>query len=457
MPVRSKKIALVDDDPALLRLLSLRLSAAGYDVVTAENGEKALAQLAVSLPHLVITDLRMDGMDGMTLFETIHRSHPALPVIILTAHGSIPEAVAATRRGVFGFLTKPFDGKDVLAHVEQALRLSGTAGAPEPATDDEDWRQAILTRSPLMEDVLRQAKLVAASDASVLIQGDSGTGKELIAQAIHQASPRRAHPFVPINCGAIPEALLESELFGYSKGAFTGATQNYVGLFQTAHHGTLFLDEIGDMPLPLQVKLLRVLQERQVRPVGSTKAMPIDVRLISATHRQLEAEMRRGSFREDLYYRLKVVALNLPNLAARREDILLLAMHFLQRFTTKGQKHVTGFAPDAMELLVQATWPGNVRQLLNVVEQSVVLSTTPLIPASLVQQALSGTEQAIPSLDDAKHFFEQDYLVRLLKLTQGNVRQASRLAGRNRTEFYRLLERHQLDPVDFREVTAQSE
>lgn len=452
MTAHSKKILLVDDDPALLRLLSLRLTAAGHDVVTAESGDKALAHFAVSLPHLVITDLRMDGMDGMTLFDTIHRSHPALPVIILTAHGSIPDAVAATHRGVFGFLTKPFDGKDVLSHVEQALRLSG-ATTPEPVAAGETWRQAILTRSPLMEDVLRQARLVAASDASVLIQGDSGTGKELIAQAIHQASPRHDQPFVPINCGAIPETLLESELFGYSKGAFTGANQNYSGLFQAAHHGTLFLDEIGDMPLPLQVKLLRVLQERQVRPVGSTKAVPIDVRLISATHRNLEVEMRNGHFREDLYYRLKVVALPLPNLAARREDIPLLAMHFLQRFTAKGQKHVTGFAPDAMELLVQAPWPGNVRQLINVLEQTVVLSTTPLISASLVQQALSGTEHTIPSLDDAKHHFEQDYLVRLLKLTQGNVRQASRLAGRNRTEFYRLLERHQLDAADFREAT----
>ena len=443
-------ILLVDDDPALLRLLSIRLTAAGYDISTADSGTQALAQLAVRYPHLVITDLRMDGMDGLALFDTIHRSHPTLPVIILTAHGSIPEAVAATQRGVFGFLTKPFDGKDLLAQVEKALRLSGATPNGAGGAHDDDWRKDILTRSPLMEDVLRQVRLVAESDTSVLIFGESGTGKELIAQAIHKASRRRTHPFVPVNCGAIPESLLESELFGYTRGAFTGATHDHTGLFQSAHQGILFLDEIGDMPLALQVKLLRVLQEKQVRPLGTARAVPIDVRIVSATHRNLEAEMQRGSFREDLYYRLKVVALQIPNLAARREDIPLLATHFLERCAAQSQKHVTGFAPEALEVLVQAPWPGNVRHLLNVVEQTVVLSTTLIIPTSSVLQALSKTPATMPPLDDAKHHFEQEYLVRLLKITHGNVSQAARLAGRNRTEFYRLLERHQLDPAQFR-------
>jgi len=443
-------ILLVDDDPALLRLLSIRLTAAGYDVVTADSGAQALVRLAVRYPHLVITDLRMEGMDGLALFDTIHRSHPTLPVIILTAHGSIPEAVAATQRGVFGFLTKPFDGKDLLAQVEQALRLSGPTPNGAGGSHTDDWRKAILTRSPLMEDVLRQVRLVAESDASVLVYGESGTGKELIAQAIHKASRRRAQAFVPVNCGAIPESLLESELFGYTRGAFTGATHDHTGLFQSAHQGTLFLDEVGDMPLALQIKLLRVLQEKQVRPLGTTKAVPVDVRIISATHRHLEAEMQRGHFREDLYYRLRVVALQLPNLAARREDIPFLATHFLERCAAKSQKYVAGFAPEALEVLVQAPWPGNVRQLLNVVEYTVVLSTTPIIPASLVMQALSDTPATMPPLDDAKHHFEQEYLVRLLKITHGNVSHAARLAGRNRTEFYRLLERHQLDPAQFR-------
>ena len=450
MSAAKARILLVDDDPALLRLLSIRLTAAGYDVATAESGSQALAQLAVRYPHLVITDLRMDGMDGLALFDSVHRSHPTLPVIILTAHGSIPEAVAATQRGVFGFLTKPFDGKDLMTQIERALRLSGSPQEHERGSSDDAWRKAILTRSPLMEDVLRQARLVAESDASVLINGESGTGKELIAQAIHQASRRRAQPFVAVNCGAIPEALLESELFGYTRGAFTGATHDHAGLFQAAHQGTLLLDEIGDMPMPLQVKLLRVLQERQVRPVGATKAIAVDVRIVSATHRNLDLEMQRGHFREALSSRLDVASLLLPNLGARREDIPLLAMHCLEQCAAKSHKHVTGFAPDALEMLIQAPWPGNVRQLLNVVEQTVVLSTTPIIPASLVMQALSANVSTMPVLDDAKHHFEQEYLVRLLKITQGNVSQAARLAGRNRTEFYRLLERHQLDPVQFR-------
>lgn len=449
-----KKILLVDDDADLLRLLSIRLTAAGYEVTTAESGVRALAQLAMHAPHLVITDLRMGGMDGMALFDTIHRSHPALPVIILTAHGSIPDAVTAAQRGVFGFLTKPFESKTLLTHVEQALRLSGGGAESHDNAPEDAWRRDIQTCSPIMEDVLRQARLVADSDVSVLIYGESGTGKELIAQAIHKASRRRDKPFVAVNCGAIPEALLESELFGHTKGAFTGATHEHAGLFQAAHHGTLFLDEIGDMPLALQVKLLRVLQERQIRPVGATKTMAVDVRILSATHRNLVTEMQRNNFREDLYYRLKVVTLHLPNLTSRREDIPLLAMHFLERCAASSHKTVTGFAPEAMEALTQAAWPGNIRQLLNVVEQTVVLSTTPLIPASLVRQALSEAPSTLPLLDDAKQHFEQDYLVQLLKITQGNVSQAARLAGRNRTEFYRLLERHHLDPVLFRSPDA---
>jgi two-component system response regulator GlrR len=454
MSTAQSLIMLVDDDPDLLRLLSMRLMTVGYRVVTAASGTQALAQLAHSAPQLVITDLRMDGMDGMTLLDVLHRDHPALPVIILTAHGSIPEAVTAAHHGVFAFLTKPFDGKELLEHIDRALRVSGAAPHPAANGSDEAWRQALVTRSPMMEDLLRQARLVAASDASVLLTGESGSGKELLAEAIHKASQRCLRPFIPVNCGAIPEALLESELFGHSKGAFTGATQEYPGLIQTAHQGTLFLDEIGDMPLALQVKLLRVLQERHVRPLGSTKVVPVDIRIISATHRNLEAEMATGHFRQDLYYRLRVVALHLPTLRERREDIPLLAMHFLRRCAERNHKAVSGFAPDALELLIRAPWPGNVRQLLNVVEQTVVLATTPVIPVTLVQQALSGSQHTLPPLDDAKMQFEQHYLVQLLKATQGNVSQAARLARRNRTEFYRLLERHQLDPVQFRAADA---
>jgi two-component system response regulator GlrR len=445
-------IVVVDDDAPLLRLISLRLREEGYGVVTAESGERALGLIAMKLPSLVLTDLQMGGMDGLALFEAIHREYPSVPVIILTAHGTIPDAVAATTRGVFGFLTKPFEARTLLAEVERALRVSGPATATLAASPDAAWREEIVTRSPAMEEVLQQAKMVAATDASVLIHGESGTGKELLARAIHRASRRSGGggEFVAVNCGAIPEPLLESELFGYVKGAFTGAVRDHKGLFQAAHGGTLFLDEIGDMPLALQVKLLRVLQERQVRPVGAVASTPIDVRVISASHRNLQDEMKAGRFREDLYYRLNVVALSLPPLAQRREDIPLLASHFLQQLAERYGKHVAALAPDALELMLSAAWPGNVRQLFNVVEQTVALSVTPLVPASLVQRALQQADANLSSLDEAKRRFEHDYLVQLLKMTRGNVSQAARLAKRNRSDFYSLLARHALDPGQFK-------
>jgi two-component system response regulator GlrR len=450
MSPSAQKILTVDDDQDILKLLGMRLKAAGYQVVSAKTGEEALAQIAVSRPALVISDLRMPDMDGLALFDAIHQSDPALPLIMLTAHGSIPEAVNATQRGVFGFLTKPFDSKLLLQQVEAALRMGAGSQTIADTNDEQTWRRMIVTRSPQMENLLGQAKLMAVSDASILIQGESGSGKELLARAIHAASPRHDRPFVAINCGAIPEALLESELFGHSKGAFTGALRDHKGLFQSADGGTLFLDEIGDMPLPLQVKLLRALQERVIRPVGANATIAVNVRVISATHRNLAEEMKAGRFREDLYYRINVVGLEIPALAARREDISLLANNFLQTLSDKYAKNLNGFAPEAIELLIAAPWPGNVRQLQNIVEQTVVLSTTPLIPASLVQKALQNDIGGIVSFETARKNFEREYLVKLLKATNGSVTQAARLAQRNRTEFYKLLQRHQLTPALFK-------
>ncbi|NUU04524.1 sigma 54-interacting transcriptional regulator [Herbaspirillum robiniae] len=439
-------LLLVDDDPDLLRLLTLRLNASGYRVMAVGSAEAAMAQLAISLPALVITDVRLPGMDGLALFGEIRSRHPTLPVILLTAHGTIPDAVDATTRGAFAYLTKPFDGTLLLDKVAQALSLSAPAGDSE----DQSWRADLISRSQRVSELLAEARLVAASDASILIRGDSGTGKELLARAIHRASPRADQPFIAVNCGAIPEQLLESELFGHVKGAFTGAVDSREGLFQAADGGTLFLDEIGDMPLPLQVKLLRVLQEKTVRQVGANQPGDVDVRIISATHRDLEAAMTEGQFREDLYYRLNVVTLHLPSLEERREDIALLANHFLKGIAAKYAKRLTGFAPDALELLSLAHWPGNVRQLYNVVEQVCALSTAPLIPASLVQRALRTPTLDLLRYAEAKQKFERDYLIRLLKLTDGNVSDAARLADRNRTEFYRLLQKNGLDPRMFR-------
>ncbi len=448
------QILVIDDDADLLRLLAMRLNAWDYRVVTASSAEEGLSRIAVDTPHLVLSDIRLPGKDGLALFEEIQTRWPTLPVILLTAHGTIPEAVQAMTRGVFSYLTKPFDTATLHHKIKEALHLSRPMAQ---AVEGEAWRSGILYRSSRMAELMAETKVVANSDASVLIRGESGTGKELLARAIHRASPRATRPFVAINCAAMPEQLLESELFGHVRGAFTGANNDHVGLFKAADGGTLFLDEIGDMPTALQVKLLRVLQERAVRPVGATHSTAIDVRVLSATHRDLTRALAEGQFREDLYYRLDVVSLSLCRLEERREDIPLLANHFVQQLVRKYDKRIVGLVPEAMEMLVAASWPGNVRQLYNVIEQACALATTPLIPLSLIQRALR-----IPTLEalnyaEAKQRFERNYLVQLLKLTDGNVADAARIAERNRTEFYRLLQKYGLTPGMFRDAAAPAD
>jgi len=447
-------LLVVDDDADMLRLLTMRLTAAGYRVSAVTSAEAALTELQLHRPQLVLSDVRLPGKDGLALFDDIRAQHPSLPVILLTAHGTIPDAVEATERGVFTYLTKPFDGKALLDKIAEALKLSAPSHPVRPGAVDA-WQSRIISRSSRMAEVLAEARMVASSDASVLLRGESGTGKELLAQAIHQASARAAKPFVAVNCGAIPEALLESELFGHVKGAFTDAVSNHKGLFQAADGGTLLLDEIGDMPPALQVKLLRVLQEHEVRPVGASQSIPVDVRILSATHRDLDAAMAAGDFRADLYYRLNVVTLTLPPLAERREDIALLANHFLVTLAAKYHKRLSSFAPEALKALTTASWPGNVRQLYNVVEQVCALSTTPLVPLALVQRALRSPSVPVLTFAEAKQRFERDYLVGLLKLTDGNVADAARLADRNRTEFYRLMQKHGLTPGHFKPDTSQ--
>lgn len=448
-------ILLVDDDPKLLRLLSIRLARAGYKTSCASDGREALAIMSHAQPSVVITDVRMEGMDGMALFGLLHDRDPTLPVIILTAHGTIPDAIDATERGVFAYMTKPFDSEELVRTVERALRV---AGRNAPADGDEKsatngWSAGIVTASSSMRALLAQARKVAKSDANLLLQGESGTGKELLARAIHRASRRAAGPFVAVNCSAIPEALFETEFFGHKKGAFTGATQEHRGLMAAAHGGTLLLDELADMPHAFQAKLLRALQEREVRPVGATAAVPIDVRIIAASHQDLQQLVDRREFREDLFYRLNVVNLEVPPLAARREDIPLLVEHFLENAQAGEQdRQVRGCSKEAMERLVGASWPGNVRQLRNVIEQCVVLSNTSLISAELVERALRGRTGKFLPFDEARDRFEFDYLVQLLRATKGNVTRAAKLAERNRSEFYSLLNKHRLDPDTFRDA-----
>jgi two-component system response regulator GlrR len=386
----------------------------------------------------------MDKMDGIGLLKELQTRSPGLRVVIITAHGTIPDAVVATQSGAFGFLTKPIDKDELMITVDKALRVSGSADV------EEDWASDIITRNQGMKEVLQQAKMVAATDARVLITGESGTGKELLARAIHNASPRHNKPFTAINCSAMAENLLESELFGHEKGAFTGATRTHKGLFQAAEGGTLLLDEIGDMPMRLQVKLLRVLQENQVRPVGSTDALQVDVRVISATHRDLQEQMREGHFREDLYYRLNVVNIKLPTLDDRREDIPLLVANFLQIIAREAGQERKVYAPEAVEMLVTAEWPGNIRQLYNVVRQNVALSRSPVISGELVQQSLGEHAGKLASFTDARDEFTRNYLSQILQITMGNVSQAARLAKRNRTDFYKLLARHDLNPDQFK-------
>ncbi len=445
-------VLVVDDDEDLLQLLTIRLQRAGFSVATANCAEIALSKLSQIHPRVVITDLKMKAMDGLELLGEIENRYPVLPVILLTAHGTIPDAVIATKKGAYAFLTKPINDEELINCLRNAIKISvSPTNAFTHNQSDNRWRREIITRSPLMEALLQQAELAASSDASIIIESDSGTGKELLARAIHKASARAEKPFVAVNCSAIPENLFESEMFGHAKGAFTGAHKNREGLFQQAHEGTLFLDELGDMPVSFQAKLLRTLQEGVVRPVGADE-VSVDVRIIAATHRNLQEAIATQVFREDLFYRLSVVTLKLPALADRREDISLLADHFLKVFKAQGKisSPAKGFSAGATERLVAAPWPGNVRQLANVVQQCSVLCRQELIPESLVVHALNQKQQGLESFADARNRFEFQYLSNLLQATSGNVSQAARLAERNRSEFYKLLKKYNLEPADFR-------
>jgi two-component system response regulator GlrR len=437
-------ILVVDDDQEILTLLTNWLTREGFKVITAISGEQALTEIAGNNTNLVITDLYMSGMSGMQLLTTIHSDNPLFPVIMLSGQAQIQDAIKATHLGCSAFLTKPIDQTELVNQVMQVLRLT------KDSKSGDGFARNVLYRNKQMVELLELAEIVADSNVTVFITGATGTGKEVIAKAIHEGSSRRNSPFIAVNCGAIPEHLLESELFGHEKGAFTGANTRHEGLFMAANGGTLFLDEIGDMPLNLQVKLLRVLQDLQVRPVGSTKSYPIDVRIISATHKDLEKSVNEGEFRVDLFYRLKVIPLHMPALAERSEDIPLLADHFLHQYATRNSKHLKHFAPAAVEYLMSSIWPGNIRQLINVVDLCATLSKTDVIPLNLVKKALQDKPQQIKTLKEVKQECEKNYLISVLRISSGNVANAAKIAGRNRTEFYKLLGQHNLDPSDYR-------
>jgi two-component system, NtrC family, response regulator GlrR len=423
---RKARILVVDDDPGLLRLLTIRLRAENYEVEPMENGVQALAAASRFRPDLVISDLRMDQLDGIGLLKELQTRWPGLKVILLTAHGTIPDAVHATQMGAFGFLTKPVEKQELLAQVQKALKISGFVDGAE------DWRAGLITRSAVMEEKLGQAHMVAGTDTRVLITGESGTGKEMLARAIHKASPRRAQPFIVVNCGSVTEEQLDGPLFHSAEG------------------GTLLLDEIGALSMPAQLRLLQLLPDSTVQVSPGTESVATNVRIISTTNHEPQSLLARGQLRDDLYYRLNVVHIELPPLSRRREDIPVLVAHFLAEISKQtGQRKI--YAPEAIELLATSDWPGNVRQLDNVVRQNCALAQTPIIPVELVQQSLGGTQAKLPSFDEARDEFTRSYLSQILQITGGNVSQAARLAKRNRTDFYKLLGRHQLVPDDFKE------
>lgn len=451
------KILVVDDDQGLRTLMNVRLEGVGYKVTVAEGGEEALARATEEAPDLAIVDLKMEGMDGITLLGKLLRIHPELPVIILTAHGTIANAVEATKKGAHDYLTKPFAPTDLLYRIKQALdvrRLKGEVERLRTLVQERYHFDNIIASSDKMQQVLRQVTQIAATDSTVCLYGESGTGKELIARAIHVASRREQGPFVAINCGAIPEGLLENELFGHTKGAYTGADRAKNGLLQQAEGGTLFLDEISELPPALQVKFLRVLQEREFYPLGAEQPLKVDIRLLTATNQDLAKCVLEGKFREDLYYRIHVIPISLPPLRERPEDIALLAPYFLQRFSRETGKEIQGFTPEALQRLMQYQWPGNVRELANVIERAVVLTTNSVIASGLLllghKQAPSFQPELVP-LKEAREKFEKNYLVRLLTTVKGNVSRAAERARKDRAEFYRLLRKHALDPGTFKE------
>ncbi|MCE3242202.1 MAG: two component, sigma54 specific, transcriptional regulator, Fis family [Deltaproteobacteria bacterium] len=466
------KILIVDDDANLLELIKMRLESADYEVTAAREEDNAVVELKAGNFDLCIVDLMLANRDGITLMEEFRAVNPEVPTIILTAHGSIQNAVEAMRRGAYSYLTKPFEPGDLLLQIERALenrKLNSEIKRLKGLLHEQFDFANIIARSAKMRSVLDVVMRIARLDSTVHIHGESGTGKELIAKAIHLASDRKDKPFIALNCAALPETLLESELFGHEKGAFTGAVKSTRGLFTQAHGGTLFLDEIGDMPLSTQSKLLRVLQERQFYPVGSEIPIEVDVRVIAATNKDLEELVKKGTFRDDLFYRIHVIPIYLPPLRDHKEDIVPLVEHFLKKCSQQMKKDVKGITPEALRKLMLHDWPGNVRELENTIEYSVAMTQKEFVTEEYILQGKisfsdgaqtgvndkqTASDDALRPLKDARDAFERDYLVQVLSMTDGNVSQAAKLAGKYRADFYDLLKKHDLKADDFKKTKS---
>ncbi len=450
------RILVVDDEPEMLNIIEKVLRRKNYDVTTCRNAAEAMKAAKAASYHVVVTDVRMPGLSGMDLLPQLKQIDPALVVIVMTAFGSIDSAVTAMKRGAFDYITKPFKMDEFLVVVEKAAQERSLRD--EVATLRREVRAKyefsnIIGKSKPMEEVFALVKRIADTDTTVLIRGKTGTGKEMVARAIHHHSSRRNRPFVAVNCGAIPETLLESELFGYMAGAFTGAVGSKKGLFEEANGGTLLLDEIGEIPPSIQVKLLRVLQEKEVKRLGGVENIKVDVRVLAATSRDLEAAIVAGTFREELFYRLNVIPILLPDLRDRREDIPLLVEHFIQKYSRppirRAGGRVKGISPEALELLMNYDWPGNVRELENIIERAVILSRGEEILPGDVKSSLPAAPARPDGLAGARQMeeMEKEHIARVLKEVGGQRSKAAQVLGIDRKTLYLKIKKYGLEDV----------
>lgn len=451
------QVLVVDDDPSMQRMLKTRLEREGYQVVSAGDGEEGLDLIQKQSFNLVITDMKMPKLTGDAMARSVSKFNPDIPIIIMTAYGEVNEAVKVMQDGVYDYMTKPFDVEDLVGKVKKAVDRQRTS------TEARQVRNKIMSRrksdfivgsSAKVEELLTQISIVAQNDVPVIIYGESGTGKELVARAIHYTGRRADKPFVVENCGAIPENLIENELFGHVKGAYTDARTDQKGLFEEAHDGTLFLDEIGELPLPLQVKFLRVLQDGEFKRIGSTRPIKVDVRVIAATNKDLIQAISEKTFREDLFYRLNVIPIQLPPLRERKEDIPLLINHFLTAFNKELGKTVEGFSPAAIQKMMTYQWPGNIRELKNKVKQAMVLTRNNVITAEDLFFHVPVSSNKFQSFREAKKEFEKEYISQVLRICQGNISQAARLAKKDRKDFYDVMKKYGIQPEAFRKQQA---
>ncbi|MCX7913896.1 MAG: sigma-54 dependent transcriptional regulator [Thermodesulfovibrionales bacterium] len=450
-------IMVIDNDVGMCALIEAILTDNGYSVTTFNSPFKAVAEIKNGNYSLVITDVKMPGMDGIQVLEQIKRFNKTIPVIIITAHATLDISIQALRKGADDMILKPFEAGELVLRVNNVLK--NNALFKENIKLKEELRgrfkfENIIGISRVISNVLEKVKKIAPTDIPVLIIGESGTGKELIAQAIHYNSLRKDKSFIALNCGALPQNLIESELFGYKKGAFTGAAEDKAGLIETAHEGTLFLDEVGNLSMDAQKGLLRFLQEKELRRIGDNKNISVDVRIISATNLDLQTAIKEGKFREDLYYRLTGITINLPPLRERVEDIPLLASYFISLQNKKFNKNCAGFTPEAMDALISFNWPGNIRQLRNVIEAAYILSDSKYIDVDVIEQFLNIKTKDTDDLQSGEYYtalakFEKDYFQSLLQKAKGNVEEAAKRAGLNLATLYRKIKKYGLKKEEF--------